>query len=314
MSRMILPLPGHRHVTSLAWDPTGTRLAATCSDGSLWVWHIPTQKTLFSRTFKGTHLLTVAWDTAGKKLAVGSSAGLTVLQASNGQVLLAQQFREAVTKVAWSPLGNRFLTVSGSEVAIFFEPGYTCVEVHPARVIDAAWRWDGTCIGSVCANGMVSVWDTCSKRMLYHLSDIREPQSLAWNRQDTSLAIGTKDGTIQLHDSQTGRMQCVEVLSRHAIRTMTWGKSGLVAATDRETAVWDGFAQGKVMTMETVTPQRGGDTHTPSVNFAPDGELLATGHRGMVSISSLEEPYQADNSTWACGTKGGVCAATTLVS
>ena len=68
MSTTILPIPGNRHVTALAWDPAGKRIAATCSDGSLWVWHVPSQKLLFSRTFKGTQLLTVAWDAAGKKL------------------------------------------------------------------------------------------------------------------------------------------------------------------------------------------------------------------------------------------------------
>jgi WD40 repeat protein len=287
MPTTLLSLPGNRHVTSLAWDPTGLRIAATCSDGSLWVWHVSSQKLLFSRTFKGTQLLTVAWDPAGKKLAIGSSAGLSVLQAWNGQVLLTHQFRKAVTKVSWSPLGSRFLTVSGNDVTVFHESGFKRVETHPTRVIDAAWRWDGTCIGSICANGQVRVWDTNSKRMLYTLADIRDPQSLAWDRQDTSLAIGTKDGTIQLHDPDTGAVQRVEVLSRHAICTLTWGNPGIVASTDRETAVWDGSTHGKVSTMETIAPRRGSTTRAPSVHFAPDGEALATGRRGMVCISSV---------------------------
>lgn len=287
MSTTILPIPGNRHVTALAWDPAGKRIAATCSDGSLWIWHVPSQKLLFSRTFRGTQLLTVAWDTTGKKLALGSSAGLSVLQAWSGQVLLTHQFRHAVTKVSWSPLGSRFFTVSGSDVTVFYEPGFERVETHPARVIDAAWRWDGACIGSICANGMVTVWDTCSKRLLYQLSDVRDPQSLAWDRQDTSLAVATGEGTIQLRDPDTGAIQCMEVLSRHAISTLTWGKPGIVAATDRETALWDGSTRGLVATMETIAPRRGSTTRAPSVNFAPDGELLATGRRGMVCISSL---------------------------
>jgi WD40 repeat protein len=290
MSTTILPIPGatskSRHVTSLAWDPTGMRIAATCSDGSLWVWHVASQKLLFSRTFKGMQLLTVAWDPAGKKLALGSSAGLSVLQAWNGRTLLIHPFRHAVTKVSWSPLGGRFFAVSGNDVTVF-EPGFERVEAHPTRVTDAAWRWDGTCIGSICANGMVKVWDTCSKRMLYSLSDIRDPQRLAWDRQDTCLAVGTGEGIIQLHDPDTGTIQCIEILSRHAISTLTWGKPGIVAATSREMAVWDGCARGKVATMETIAPRHGSAAHAPLVNFAPDGELLATGHRGMVCISSL---------------------------
>lgn len=274
-------------MTSLAWDPTGSRIAATCSDGSLWVWHVPSQKLLFSRTFKGTQLLTVAWDPTGKKLALGSSAGLSVLQAWNGRLLLAHQFCNAVTKVSWSPLGSRFLTVSGSDVTVFFDSGYRLIETHPTSVLDAAWRWDGVCIGSICANGLVKVWDTCSKRLRYCLSDVHDPQSLAWDRRDTSLAIGTKDGTIQLHDPDTGAVQHVEALSRRAISTLTWGKPGIVASTDQETAVWDGSTHGKVSTMDTIAPRRGSALRAPSVNFAPNGEILATGRRGMICLSSI---------------------------
>ncbi len=288
MSATILPLPGHHHITALAWDSTGSRIAATCEDGSLWVWHVPSQKLLFSRTFQGTQLLTVAWDPTGKKLATGSNAGLCVLQAWNGSVLLSHQFRHAVTKVSWSPTGSRFLTVSGREVTIFFESGSQIMEAHPVNVIDAAWRWDGVCIGSICTNGLVKVWDSSRKRMLYTIADIRDPQRLAWDRQDTSLAIGTRDGTVQLRDPDTGAIQHVETLSRRAICTLAWGKPGIVASTDQETTVWDGYAHGKISTMDMLVPECGrAAPHASSVDFAPDGNILATARRGMVYIASL---------------------------
>lgn len=298
MRKTTLPIPGSRTVNAVAWDPKGARIAAVCADGSVWVWNVATQAVIFSHTFKGTCLLTVAWSPDGKSMAVGGTDNtIAILQASNGRVLLSHSFRKPIRKVAWSLLGTQFLVVSGEEVRILTEGRESAfILQHGSQVLDAAWRLDGTSIGTICTNGLIQICDTLSKRQLYQIEQVNQPCSIAWDPSGQFLAIGTRWGNVQLHDAYDGTFLRAAHLAQTEIGSLDWNTPCLVAAlpTAPHVALWDGSSTGEVKTVDDLVElgarrKRNMEDTCASVACSPNGERLAAGKRGAVWIASLGE-------------------------
>jgi WD40 repeat protein len=104
----------------LAWSPDGQRLLQVTSDtnqNNVTCWNVQTQSALYA--VPNTHMTGVGslcWSPDGQRAAVTGEKVLVMLNATNGQELMAQPLNnEAPLALAWSPSGTRLALLVGNE-------------------------------------------------------------------------------------------------------------------------------------------------------------------------------------------------------
>jgi WD40 repeat protein len=231
-------LQGHGPVTTAAWSPDGTRLAAT---------------SIFDQTIR-------FWDAAD-------------LQPIDPPIVVD----DLVFPMAWAPRGDRLATgQNDGSVRIWDATNRTqllSLPGHAGPVFFLAWSPDGTRVAAV--SGVVQVWDTTTgQRVGGPLSDITTvATSVAWSPDGAHLAVA--DGTVQIWDTTTG--QAVDdplIVDAAVITAVAWSPDGSILVTgnsDGSVQLWD-VAEHKLLG----GPLSGHTDRIFTITWSPDRTRLAT--------------------------------------
>ncbi len=222
--------PGALAVSSLAWSPDGSTLAAAASLGGGSVRLLdPTTGALLA-TFKAETLSTaVAWSPDGSLLAGGASRGLgfisegwvRIWDVATGQVvaeiLNGGGDTSNVSDLSWSADGSRLACASINWAVIWDTATWETVFTleHPATRLDhlgleatnsvsaVAWSPQGSRLATGDAD-TIRIWDGFSGELLATFDNAGHPLSLTWSPSGTQLASATLD--VQIWDVATGQL------------------------------------------------------------------------------------------------------------
>ncbi len=271
-------------VTALAWDPTGQFIAGACEDGMMVVWIVASGQVIFCRRMARRRLLTVTWSENGRCLALGGENNvMTVVQVSDGTIVLSHLFDAPVKKISFAPRGGRFLVAAGSIVYVYDEQRQEPLQlVQPSPLLDVSWSPTGARFAAVCQHGDVFVYNVLRRSNVFTLNSVYEPRSVAWNTDGRDLAIGTSKGSIQMHNGSTGCQYTTYALSRYPIVRLAWGHPCLAVMDEcAEVTLWDLLPRERsvVLTRRYSTTQQ-------ALALSPNGEHIATGTQQNVCVAS----------------------------
>jgi WD40 repeat protein len=103
-------------ISSIAWSPDGCRLASTARDGSLRIWEPDASADPIFIAIPLVNSPMLAWSANGARLAVATTLGISVHDATTGEVIWRCNPKTATSAIAWSPA--RQLLATGSQEGI----------------------------------------------------------------------------------------------------------------------------------------------------------------------------------------------------
>ena len=288
-------------VTSVAWSPDGSRLAAGAVSGQVAIYDTALGKALhIHEQAHADGCDAVAWRPDGAALATAGRDGKWKLwDADEGKVLAEHEAGAMWAEhLAWStrPIGERghlLALAAGNKVSLWNEQGAASGEAikFPRTVSDIAWIMGGATL-AVATSAAVSLRDPASGAE-ERLFDARDPilamafspsgKWLMTGNQDASVHVWNTDGEAQMH--MRGFPAKVRQLAWHR------GSRWLATGGGPSIAVWDCSGRG---------PE---GAHTATARVAPGagqraalparGRLAGVGrarrqHRGLVADAAPE--------------------------
>lgn len=223
-------------ITSVAWSPDGTRIAAGYSQGEVKIWDaatlslqtsIQTGEEEWASVVSAYIVGTLSWSPDGHLLAAGLGTWppggfVQVIDVDTGQVLESLFVGYGLSTVAWSPDGSRLaagLTLSvpgGTEgwVRVWDSRDFQVVaELRHGRssdVSDIAWSPDGSKLASAGyheydLDNSVRTWDTTQWAQLQTFEHPDAVFSVTWSPDGTRLASAGADVLGRIWDAVTGQ-------------------------------------------------------------------------------------------------------------
>jgi WD40 repeat protein len=239
MAHMTLPAT----VRSLAFSPDAL-IAAGCDDGNVYLVNLSTFQMCRPAVLEGPggDVLTVAFSPDGLRLASGGTdRELALWKVDTLEHMMSKPFPDELSKVVWSPPGDRFMAVSGELISVWGMGSDGSFDqetwLSGTRVVDATWSLDGAYFAAVTADRTFAIWDAVRSRDVFvpmHLAD--EPTTVTW--LPAGVAVGTKTGDVHVFSPVDGRLLSSNRLSNSPIEALRWAstlRSDTVAASDGHT-------------------------------------------------------------------------------
>jgi WD40 repeat protein len=240
-------------VSSVAWSPTGKRIASASSDGTVQVWDAGTGKHILTYRGHTSGVLAVTWSHNGTDLASGGSDNtVQIWNASTGaHVLIYRGHTTVVTSVAWSP--------------------------------------DDRSIASCDINGIIQVWQTSNGKLLMKTSGPQvargEPvacNSVAWSPDGTKIAVG-ESGNVIILNAATGQALAEYGNSTGTVNSVSWSPDGTEIAFSQEEDILQIWNVSQIREVSSLTGQAIGDIY--AVAWSPNGKMIATANAdGVVEV------------------------------
>ncbi len=230
---------------TIAFSPSGEKLATGSSNGEVRVWH---------------------------------TQGVTPLRINRGHT-------NGIRSVAFSPDETVLASGSEDHTIRLWEAGsgqwLRTLEGHRDRVYSVAFSPDGAMLASGSEDRTVRLWDVssgqCLKILEGHASHIR---AVAFSPDGTTLASGSEDTNVRLWDVGSGR--CVRILEGHgnAIYVVAFSPDGVMLASgseDQSVRLWDVSSDGALKVLE-------GCGSSVSMAFSPDRKALASSNDQVIRL------------------------------
>lgn len=284
------PGSGRRHVNSVAFSPDGSLLVTGDSDGSAYLWSVPTGHLIAAlRPAAGTKIFAVAVSANGALVATGAGNGRTYLwSASTGQLVgtVTDPAGKEVDSVAFSPSGTTLAAGDGNGGVFLWDvsaggrsatlartlsdplgAGVWALAFNPGGNALAAGDYrDTTCLWSLGSSG--------APALLTGPGGQQDATAVAFSPDGSTLATGYTDGQVYLWNSAS---QARTAIGEPAtVWGVAYSRSGLLAVADEDGSTYlvdpvSGQARG------TLTDPASGSEGVGAVAFSPDGGMLAAG-------------------------------------
>lgn len=243
-------------IVEICWDPTGTQVAISQSNGKIVIWDAVQLHQL--KTFPANHssVLTVDWSPDGSKLASGSGNGwFSIWDVETGNEMCSvQSSTSEVHAVRWSPDSRQ--VAWGQNRGIYLCDVDSELEVHMiGQVADLnavsviQWSPDGTHIfgGNWWQNGG-EIWNVEEESHVRSLPG----RFVVWETNGHAVDFWLSSdptGRIQVWDSNNS--QPIQVLIGHTatVRSLAWSPDSsrlLSTGDDRSLRIWD-LASGNLL-------------------------------------------------------------------
>jgi WD40 repeat protein len=272
-------------VTTLAYSPDGTTLAAGYSGGAIRLWDLASHRTISAATWNAAPLA-LAFTGGGKLLEVADADATGTWNLANQARITAWPFVSPVqgNAVAFSPDGKMVATGSADGNVRLWEAA-TRQEIGPPMSSDAkpvaavAFSPDGTLVAAGSTDGNVQLWDTATQQEAGSalMAGATEVDALAFSPDGKLLATGGQDGAARLWDVTTGSQIGATMATGDTVSALTFGTGGTMLATaesDGATELWNVATQAQTGAALTVP----GSAGVSALAFSPGADALATGN------------------------------------
>jgi WD40 repeat protein len=286
--------------TSLAWSPSGDRLAAASVSGQVAIYDATEGKAI--HVFEQAHADgcdAIAWRPDGKALASAGRDGTWKLwDAAEGKTLAEHEAGAMWAEhLAWSakPIGERghlLALGAGNKVTLWNEQGVASGEpLKLAKTItDVAWIMGGTTLAMATSTEIV-VHDPADGEERVFKS--RDPiLSMAFSSSGKWLMSGNQDCSVHVWNTDSGAEMHMRGFAAK-VRQLAWhrGNRWLATGGGESIAVWD--CSGKGPEGRTPLVLEWHPDLVTALHYQPEGDWLASGARdGSIAVWS---PTQRQN-------------------
>ena len=282
--REIVTFAGHTEpVIEVDFSPDGTRLATSSTDGTLRVWNIIRREVFSSRT-STTSDGQLAYNSDGTLLATSAENGMVnVWDTNTGEIIHAlPSLEKLVYDLSFSPNGEKIAVAYEDSTVRIWSPSSGSIlgelQKHTARVNGVAFNHNGTRLITVGEDYKAVLWDVSVSPPveIYTQFFPAAVRTAAFSPDDTLLALGIYNNTVQILDSVTG--ETIITLRGHtaspsAIDFSPDGSRIATSSLDDTAKVWDVKTGSELLTLS------GHASQVMSIAFSPDAQHLATASR-----------------------------------
>jgi len=260
-------------VEMLAFSPDGNRIAASSDDPALKIWDVHSGNLLVERTDL-PDVVSLNFSPDGKKIALGSSAGIELLDARLASRASLLSIQDSATWIGFSPDGSRLASANGSVVRLWdAETGRELfmLKGHGGWVMNFAFSQDGKKLASASMDETVKIWSLEPGQVLASMagSGIR----VAYSPDGVWLAQEAAGGAVQLWNAKTGEKGSTLGGNSTVILGFAFspdGKRLAAGGADKLVRVWDTVNGELLLTL------KGHDKGVRDVTFSRDGTRIAS--------------------------------------
>lgn len=226
-------------VYTMAWSPSGDRIASAGRSSDFQVWDAASGNKIMTITTSANQIYGLVWSPDSQYIAdVGDTGGVQLWAAS-----------------------------TGASVATFKEA--------PLTIDTLAWSPDSTRLALACGDGTVRVISASDGSTLVIYRGHNEPvYAVAWSPDGKYIASGGNDRTVQIWDSGTGNTVYTFQARNNAINSLAWspdGKRVVYAGSANQVEAWD------ALTGQHLIAYIGSVYGANAVAWSPDGNYIAVG-------------------------------------
>lgn len=267
-------LDGHGSaLTTLAFEPSGGRLASGGIDGTVRLWDAHTGGALGVLDGHDVFPLSLAWTDDGKRLA---SSGYNTVHvwdpSSRAELSRLSGHAQPVNAIAWAPSSKGLALGSMDRTLRLFGPSARRLDAHTGPVTAVAFSPAGAIVASGSLDGTIRRWNLATGNAGMPIEDVGSVQSLAWSSDGKLLAAASPEKSVRVFDAASGQPAGPATTGPGAY-SVAFSPDGarLVFAAIGKLAIVREVATGKELARLT---GHGGSVN--SVAWSADGSFLAT--------------------------------------
>jgi WD40 repeat protein len=289
-------------IISVDFSPDNKYVGSISEDGTGYFWNFDGSELVQVDETQMDPILSAAWSPAWDTLVVASPEGELAtfdidkqpgLEGPTNVLLGHSMHGQRVSRIAWSPAGDRLASGLGNEVRIWDvesdRPTISITE-HDGLIGGLDWSPDGTKLAAGDADGLALIWDTKTGNRLKtldgHSSGVTD---LRWSPDGRWIATaGSLDDTIVIWDSASGEATYRLSGLGSGIWSVEWSPdSGTVTGgtTNGEILFWNLEATNG----EPTRVIRRHLNWISGLSYSPDGTWLASsGADNRIVLTELE--------------------------
>jgi len=267
-------------VSSVAFSPDGTLLAAGIANGEIRVWRVADGEQLLTCRGHSDWPWAIAFSPNGRTIASGSQDQTVRLwDVNTGQCILVLPGHTSWVKaIAFNSDGTRLASGSNDRTIRLWDISTgECIQIwqeHSDWVWSVAFSPSDCTLASGSGDGTIKLWDTtigsCLQTLEGHTNSVK---AIAFSPDGNTVASGSFDQTVRLWDVSTG--ECIKILQGHTelVWLVVFSPDGCMLASsgdDGNIRLWD------VKTGEIVKTVKERTNRIWSIAFSPDGSILAS--------------------------------------
>ena len=270
-----IALRGHTGgITNVFWYTGGERLISVAMDRTIWVWDIDNQHCVAKLDHYCTSITKVIYHTQYKCLAMlKQDKFLSFYELPDRLFHKEANHSTRITNAFWLPNEEHLATSSLDMLKIWKIDDWSCESTYEEHTV--SWTLDGECRASIAMDKQVTLlpWPKDVSEDPLTLNPENSVNSIVWAPCSKTLAIGCKNGSIEIWDTSTGK--CLLILHGHkgSVTAMDWApdEEWLASASEDKTVrLWGAPLSQACFVL------KGHDNVVQSVSWNKQGNLLAT--------------------------------------